>query len=519
MQHNIYCTLPILQNREPPALSTHLWLVSNALSKAGQSNQDGRLWSEITSNLTRYITARSFQKMARRFNNKNLSIPYLNCLDGVKAVPIMPQPPIEEAPDQMEVDSDRRFLEDFVKVSFSKENKEFTGVNIPNIQKLANNLSPNDKTIELYTNETSTEFHTLLLDILHKFKTALNNLTSYDEKKNKIEDTSGKDPNREKIFNTNVRKIHTYGYGLLRLSRGCAFQLHLKNIQSLLVDPLHLSDEEVDGTDEEEDEGDEKDGDGDKKGDNIEEFDGELEAIQPTFPLNGGLPTTYTAWLRLMVAHFDAVEIVVRYIRKLQCDTVSVDILVAPMTNETLLPWWELFSGHYLPNMDSGNNARDIPSQDVIRDFLEEGISRAGAVKKELRLAEIACKQWLPVNHPHHLQVKEALEKIPQDSNIQPQVHAILTKISEWQSILQSSKNKNRVSLSRDILSMIKGLKTDLQKQYHSDRFFLKLETMSFTGTIHCEACLASLLPSFTQHFLSDSNKYKEMNVLSELQV
>ena len=106
--------------------------------------------------------------------------------------------------------------------------------------------------------------------------------------------------------------------------------------------------------------------------------------------------------------------------------------------------------------------------------------------------------------------MKATLGHFYQDSNIQLQVHAILTKISEWES---------RVPLSRDILSIIKWLNTDLQKQCHSDRFFLTLETFLFKGTIHCEACLASLLPSFIEHSMSDSNKYKEMNVLSELKV
>ena len=146
MQYNNHCTSPILQNRELPPLSTHLWLVSKTLNKAGQSNQDCHLWPELTSNLTRYI---------------------------------------------------------------------------------------------LYTNETSTKFHTLLLNILHKFRTALKILTTYNEEKAKIEDTSSKDPNCKDIFNINVCRIHAYGYGLLRLSRGWTLKLHLKKIQSLLVDPLH----------------------------------------------------------------------------------------------------------------------------------------------------------------------------------------------------------------------------------------------------------------------------------------
>ena len=94
VQHNNHCTSPILQNRKLPPLSTHLWLVSNTLNKAGQSNQDCHLWSELTSNLTRYI---------------------------------------------------------------------------------------------LYTNETSTEFHNLLLNILHRFRMALNKLTTYNEERARID--------------------------------------------------------------------------------------------------------------------------------------------------------------------------------------------------------------------------------------------------------------------------------------------------------------------------------------------
>ena len=98
--------------------------------------------------------------------------------------------------------------------------------------------------------------------------------------------------------------------------------MHLKNIQSLLVDPLYLSDEEVDGSDEEQDDDVKKEDDGDKKKDDINEFNGELEAIQLTFLQNRGLLTTYTAWLELMVTQLDAIEIVVQYIRKLQCNSL-----------------------------------------------------------------------------------------------------------------------------------------------------------------------------------------------------
>ncbi|KIJ90290.1 hypothetical protein K443DRAFT_53923, partial [Laccaria amethystina LaAM-08-1] len=101
------------------------------------------------------------------------------------------------------------------------------------------------------------------------------------------------------------------------------------------------------------------------------------------------LQKSYTAWLRLMVAHFDATEIVVRAMIKLQFNMVSVTILVAPATDETLLPWRKLFSHPYLPNINPGSD-RDVPSLDDICVFLEGGISRAKAAKYQLKLVENA---------------------------------------------------------------------------------------------------------------------------------
>jgi hypothetical protein len=453
-------------NRKPPSLSTHLWILSNVLCKGGQSNHD---WTEVTTNLTRYVMARSFQKMNHRFNNKYLSLPFFRSLLNVNAVPIMSQQTLEKERDQMEVDSDRRFLEDFINIS-PLENHDFIDVKIPNILHLAINLSSDDNSLELYTNKTSTEFHQLLLDILVKFRGALQKVTSYDNA-NAKKDTTGEDPAREDTFNKNIHNIHVYGYALLRLSRGHAFRLHLENIAKLLEDPFHSGEEKEDSDEEEEDSDEEEE-------DSIEDFDEELEAIQPTFPRTGGLPKSYTAWLRLMVSHFDAIEIVVRFLQKLQCDTISVDILVAPRTDNTLLPWQELFSGSYLPNMDSGRNTTGIPSQDDIRVFLEQGISRAEAVNHDFELAKMACIQWSPAQNPQHSQATTTLGLFPVNSNIRPQVNDILAKINEWQLIPHVAPKREKAAVSRIILSMMRHLKTDLQHQKDGLFFFSKLEDM-----------------------------------------
>ncbi|EDQ98478.1 uncharacterized protein LACBIDRAFT_335926 [Laccaria bicolor S238N-H82] len=114
---------------------------------------------------------------------------------------------------------------------------------------------------------------------------------------------------------------------------------------------------------------------------------GGMESIA-IFQQRKSLPTAYTAWLQLMVAHFDAVEIIVEYMQKHQCHTVSVDILVAPAAHKSMLLWRDLFLGNHLPNTGMTG---DFPSQDDIRQFLEEGVTRAAAANFDLALANTAC--------------------------------------------------------------------------------------------------------------------------------
>ena len=96
----------------------------------------------------------------------------------------------------------------------------------------------------------------------------------------------------------------------------------MENIEPLLKDALDLDDKEED----------------DHKEVDKEKYDDELEEIQPTLLQNGVLPMLYTLWLRLMVTHFDATEIVVQATDKLKVETVFVTILVAPEPDQTLLP-------------------------------------------------------------------------------------------------------------------------------------------------------------------------------------
>jgi hypothetical protein len=189
--------------------------------------------SLLCTHLSRYTAAVSYKKMARRFNNKNLSIPYFKSLEQVKNrdIPFMSQLGGKRADNDRfgrdEVNNDRRFLKDFVALNTNRL--------IPNLINMVNNLPPDgeDSDFQLYTNETSAEFHLLLLLLLTNFKKALDDLVICQCQGGKNEDqVVASDQANE--FNRNVGKVYIYGYALLRISRGRAFQMHLENIKTLL---------------------------------------------------------------------------------------------------------------------------------------------------------------------------------------------------------------------------------------------------------------------------------------------
>ena len=168
------------------------------------------------------------------------------------------------------------------------------------------------------------EFHLLLVKLLQYFKDALDALVTMDKGSDKVSDEK---------FNRTVGNVYVYGYALLRISRGCAFRMHLENVEDLLEDHSQSSTNvgaliptRIEG--------------------NEGFIDEELEVIQSFSSQKGPggesiLSKSYTAWLRLVVGHFDAVEILIRYItsQHFPHDSISIKILLSPPMDSTLLHW------------------------------------------------------------------------------------------------------------------------------------------------------------------------------------
>ncbi|KAF8952139.1 hypothetical protein BDZ97DRAFT_1745881 [Flammula alnicola] len=482
-----------------PSLSTHLWILSNILLIGTDKNSRQEFRSDLSTHLSRYTADMSYKKMARRFNNKNLSRPYIESLKRLKDIPLMSQPRRERSDnghrrERDEADSDRLFLEDFVKL-FTNYPQLLT-TSIPNLIEMANNMPRNDddRIFQLYTNETSTEFHNLLLELLDNFKNALDRLIALDK------DQVTKGSVKAAQFSQNVGDLHRNGYALLRLSRGRAFQMHLENVGTLLEDPRPIM------------------------GASIKEHDEELEAIQSVLPPKGSdgvekaLLKSYVAWLRLMVGHFDAVEILVRYVtlQHFPYDSISIDILVAPPTDSALLPWSELFTDYkFLPKTGAIKPLSSITNDDI-KNFLLNGIFIASNVKDTAVHAQNALKGWR-FPQPEYQKTYQALQNLATsiDKNVREKATIALEKIQEWKR-LKDDHLKN--ALANEIAKEIKSLHGMSDELSDSDRFFLNLNNKLFTGTLHCEACLATLLPAFTRDIPTDDIKYKEIKILQEMQ-
>jgi hypothetical protein len=70
-------------NWTPPSLHDHLWILCRVLISEKPAN--------ICFKLSTYLAAKSYKKIARRFNNKTLSGPYVDSLKQVKDIPLLSQ--------------------------------------------------------------------------------------------------------------------------------------------------------------------------------------------------------------------------------------------------------------------------------------------------------------------------------------------------------------------------------------------------------------------------------------------
>ncbi|KAF9474540.1 hypothetical protein BDN70DRAFT_936560 [Pholiota conissans] len=467
-----------------PSLAHHLWTLSNVLT-GPDGQHDIRFWSDLLPNLWRYMAAISYKKIAHRFGNEYHSLPYIIALKTVTDVlPTLP-PPIDRFSNNNS--SDVHFLSDFVlpyAESLQPETLLKLTTKFPNLIAKAVGMkkSPSQQRCQLYTDATRTEFHQLLLELLELFQTALEALTSMDE------EVANSSDNGAKQFADNVRNVDLIGYALLRIAKGRAFRMHLESIESY----LSLNDPRIRA--------------GQASSECIEAF----PALQPVRSSDSDgmeatklLSQSYVDWLRWVLDQFDAIETLVTYMTssRFPYRSISLSLLAVPKTTDTFLPWLQLFSGNeFIPALTGINPVFGSLTNESILLFLEKGIDEdKGAQHAKILSLELE-------SHP----TIENLRKLTMITylGIGTKANTILEKIGD------------SCIISDSIRDEMKAIRKLFNKLPTREQFFCDLAKMTtFKGTVHCEACLASLLPAFTEHLTpQDLEYYKDINIFADMQ-
>ena len=229
---------------------------------------------------------------------------------------------------------------------FSLFNKLLLKTKFPELNKQAS------KPYALYTQDTYMEFHHLVCELLKSFTTAVKGLLASCNK--------SADPiQRLQACKDSLNHAMAFGYALLQLVSGSGSQCYFQNIASVLDDHCRVELSRVVDANVE------------------EEHDNDLQWLQQAVN-NDQLPEplwkSYRDWLRLMLAHFNAVEILTNSITSPQFSSKAIDmkILVTPNVDTKMLLQRDLFMKQVFPEHIMGDK---LTTNKNLLKFLSEAIS------------------------------------------------------------------------------------------------------------------------------------------------
>ena len=451
--------------------------------------------------LRRHVVAMSCHRMHRRLQHETLSQPYFASLLKIKPFSFPEHDP-EEKPKKRYIDSDIWFVSNVLPHLEGKLQTK-----IPNLMQLTHN---NDR--ELYTKATCMEFHLLLCELLQRFAKAV---ASLNDTRPKTRTPASAD------FDKHLANVLRWGYCLYKLVRGAAIGKHLRAIMPQLDDHRRVETKPYPrgGIGEDEDDG----------GDDVE-----LRRVQPNVvhqqkPYLGQrvpLWKSYQDWLRLMVVQFDAVEVVVGYARSDHFrrahpkGEISIKVLVSPTTSREMLDWTKLFTSEHFPDPTDATAANMIDSPDqetnaTILDYLVKytSVKNLGAHLTAIDLILRQLKKFpddivkrkgaISFLFKQLDELKDSQFPGWEHSMAVPQFELLRKKNDEClERMRKTAKGSGELLGNRAEAaeaSGLDGLISDLIKTFHvlkdKAKFFNDLKDLkTFTGSLHCEACLGSLI-------------------------
>lgn len=457
----------IIYDRSNTTFSSHIWILSKLL-----------VMEYPFDDLLSYVIATSHVKILRRLRHSTLSMPYSSSLRAVTNFSFCE---FHRLPTTAEMESDQSLLARSLPTVITRLRTK-----IPKIQEQME-LAKANKPLQFYTKDTCMEFHLLLCELLERFEAALEQLS---KSRSKTAHAVKGSPEFEK----NLSAVIFYGYSLQRIARGSAIDKHLQNIQSLLNDHRRVQTmQEVDEMEEED--------------------DVELSGVQPGATPKGSTPQplwkSYKDWLRLILVHFDAVEILVAYVtgEHFHHNAIVFKILVSPPVDDAMLPWQTLFEDPtlfpaYTASLDHKASSILPQTNDQILAFLNDAISSdpEHALVSTQQVMKTVTKFQLG-NATHRTNINQVIKNVEKLGQF---------KLPGWDEytrrMLSHLEHLKNCSDSNEYQDLIRQITHALHSLQDIARFFIYLsKKQHFTGSLHCEACLATLLEFLPRDVMFDS--------------
>jgi hypothetical protein len=471
-------------------MAQHLMIISKLLSMKAPTGDKEKHKRTMILSLQKHVVATCFTKISHRLRQA-ASKSFIKSLKSVTTWEFDEKN--RGQPSTKETGNDREFAAYLLTI----KGKSFG--NIPALIAQAE-LVKNGTDQRLYTEESFTEFHTMLLDLIDDFRVSL--ITLGDLVKGKDVPTIGTEAFRKEVVRTAV-----FGYMLQKLAKGAALRMHLNTIAPLLInwDDYHSqmpmspgenpSERDVGlETDVEETEDMEETED-------VQEPDLDIELVNEARRKGDALATTYLDWLRLLVAHFDAISVLVGYVTgpEFKYDAISIEMVVDQHVDLDILPWRTLFSNPKLFPTTSTEDARFneinyATTNAEILNFLNEAL-------ETLPQIESARSAW---DKGDKVTTIECFKKLK------------TSKVKSWEKCAEEMLVKLGNDSPSDVITT--EITTKFQSLRKSTAIFDALaKDEKFKGALHCEALLASLLTKTPHDASEDILEQMKASQLSDL--
>lgn len=426
-----------------------------------------------------YITFACILKIHRRFHHP-LSMPFFDALTTIKKVTFSDELISQNMDKAKESRLDRAVLKWVLDALALEEQAAF-----PVLVKMAVDDSEKNEKFKLYCTNTCQEFHNFLCHLLTSFSGCLIAIDKHAKKNQQLTYNRATEEIRHEVTSTVM-----YALALQDMVASPAFSQHLKNIhlplKSLLSDMMEAR----------------------KTGDllEVQDYD-ELRAVQPNALRDHrvlALPEAYEEWLKLVLTHYEAANILFKYVTSKNSASgrraIEMQILDTPLVSPLMLPGLQLFSSgssgsqgpttYYIPDIQ---DSPEEPSNAQILIFLESGV-KMDIPRTTGKIIEYR-KRFLRFDFK--AQSDAGIDKL--HKSIDKLIQTLSNSKTDWQA--WNSASKEITDLLEDMKmpkALIERLRNSVDKIFEalltSLSFFAYLQAMIFNGCDHCEVSLAGLL-------------------------